>query len=213
MVSASFLGCRRRGKIIDYVLLTFSFSIQHTGLCIEPNPEYWLDLSARRCTVVGAVVGDARMQSVEFILARREYGGIVGFDNTVNMRRKKRSFYTVPLLEILERNQVPQVIDYVSLDIEGAEFFVMEHFPFERYRIRILTIERPPAELRKLLESKDYVLLKILSHFGETLWVHKSELQGGKLDVAALEKFKLPDQKVEMVNLELMNYVEVKNNK
>lgn len=181
------------------------------GLCIEPNPEYWLDLARRRCTVVGAVVGEQRLQEVEFVLARKEYGGIVGFDNSVNIRRKRRSFFTVPLVEVLERNEVPAVIDYLSLDIEGAEWFVMQHFPFERYTIRILTIERPPPELQALLQQKGYILLKMLTDFGETLWVH-SQFQH-QLHVKALDSFALPDQEVERKNLELMNYVEIQKSK
>jgi hypothetical protein len=31
------------------------------------------------------------------------------------------------------------VIDYLSLDVEGAEFIVMKGFPFEKYTISALT--------------------------------------------------------------------------
>lgn len=80
--------------------------------------------------------------------------------------------YTVPLAEIFERYAVPKVIDYFSLDVEGAESFVMSTFPFDKYTFRVLTIERPKPDLQKLLKSKGYVYLQSLSDWGEQVWHH-----------------------------------------
>ena len=55
--------------------------------------------------------------------------------------------------------QAPSVMEYLSLDIEGAEFFVMQHFPFDKYKFLTLTVERP-KQLRKLLEDNNYVYVK-----------------------------------------------------
>lgn len=168
----------------------------YTGLCIEPNPIYWLGLATyRSCQVVAAVVG--KRERVSFSLGDGSNGGIVDnkFDNKSqkNKQQGATTFFTVPLVEILERNNAPAIIDYLSLDVEGAEFFVLEDFPFDNpYLIRIMTIERPTAPLRYLLEEKGFVFLKLLSIFGETLWVHKSQLP--VLDVSSLERFKLPNQ-------------------
>jgi Methyltransferase FkbM domain len=183
------------------------------GLCIEPNPTYWLDLSARRCSLVGAVVGKNRMEQVSFTLAKKEFGGIIGtkFDHT-SLRKgmRPRDFFTVPLLEIFQRNNVPTSIDYLSLDIEGAELYVMEAFPFDQYTIRIITIERPKKALREILEKNGYKLLRILSDFGETLWIHESASTG--LDVPSMDSFDLPNQQTGRKDLEEMNYDYLKRN-
>lgn len=184
------------------------FTQRHSeGLCIEPNPTYWLDLSARRCQLVGAVVGKIRKEKVSFTLAKKEFGGIIGdkFDH-VNVKKgmRPRDFFTVPLLEVLENQNVPQYIDYLSLDIEGAELYVMNSFPFDRYTIRVVTIERPKKALRDVLERNGYKLLRILSDFGETLWIHQAAEKD--LDLQSLDAFDLPDQKVGLKNLEEMNY-------
>ena len=151
-----------------------------TGLCIEPNPGYWYGLSHRNCTVVGAFVGGAMERvKVEF---RGEYSGIAGNRLTKKqLIRMKQGIiepgdqrYTVPMEQILRKFQVPKVIDYLSLDVEGSEWLIMQNFPFEGYRVRIMTVERPPKRLRELLESKGYVFLKNLGTFGETLWAHRS---------------------------------------
>jgi len=48
----------------------------------------------------------------------------------------------------------------------GAEWFVMESFPFDRYTFRLLTVERPPVELvSKQLEAEGYVYVKDHARF------------------------------------------------
>merc|ERR1712187_682079 len=58
---------------------------------------------------------------------------------------------------------VPRVIHYVSLDVEGAEYDVLQDFPFERYVPLSFTIEHHKREPRRtlmhqLLEGRGYVL-------------------------------------------------------
>ena len=78
------------------------------------------------------------------------------------------------LLEIFQRFHTPKVIDYLSLDVEGAEDFVMNSFPFHSYRFNILTVERPSKDLQSILKRNGYILLRQLKNWGETLWIHKS---------------------------------------
>lgn len=148
------------------------------GLCIEPNPGYWYGLSHRKCTVVGALVGGAKEKvKVKF---RGVYGGIVGrMDERLANRKKEpdsqiEERYTAPLNEVFSQYHVPATIDYLSLDVEGAEYLIMKDFPFEQYEIKIMTVERPNEELRTLLAQKGFIFLKDLAWWGETLWAHKS---------------------------------------
>jgi hypothetical protein len=150
------------------------------GLCIEPNPLYWYNLTHYRpnCQLVGAVVGAQRMEKIDFLFSAGDHGGIVGdkFDNR-NKKRKTHVEYTVTLLEILERHNTPKVIDYLSLDVEGAEEFIMQNFPLANYKIRAMTIERPKDGLRKILEQHGYQQVMRLSRWGETLWAHQEFLK------------------------------------
>jgi Methyltransferase FkbM domain len=149
------------------------------GLCIEPNPVYWYGLAHRKCTVVGALMGGKDVQQVNAKF-RGVYGGIVGkIDRKLANRKKEPKApterrYTVPLTQVLEKYQVPKVIDYMSLDIEGAEFLVMQHFPFDTYQIKVLTVERPDQQLHDLFVKHGYLHLKDLTWWGETLWAHQS---------------------------------------
>ena len=49
-----------------------------------------------------------------------------------------------------------QVIDYLSLDVEGAESLVMRTFPFATHTVAMLTVEKPQADLAALLRSHSY---------------------------------------------------------
>jgi hypothetical protein len=150
------------------------------GLCMEPNPMYWYRLAAyRQCTIVGAFVGGTEDgKEVDVILSNHVYGGIVGegFDNQKEKAEEKRNL--VSISTVFQETLVPNVIDYMSLDVEGAESLVMHDFPFDTYKILFLTIERPKEDLRALLVKNGYkVMNKDLSGFGETLWFHEKSLK------------------------------------
>jgi hypothetical protein len=86
-------------------------------------------------------------------------------------------------LDIFEKFHVPAVIDYISLDIEGAEDVVMSSFPFARYRFNLMSVERPSPALSNLLLSQGYQLLTAIKYV-DTIWAHHSILH--QLDRTAL---------------------------
>ena len=179
----------------DATILSNSYALEKNygwkGLCIEPNPAYWYNLTHARknCELVGAVVGRNRMDQLHFKFDNLEHGGIVGedFDNPPRYKHTSSKEYTVTISEIFRKFDVPTIIDYLSLDVEGAEEFIMTDFPFKDYRIRIMTVERPKEKLRKLLESHGYVDILRLSRWGESLWIHECFKE--IMDMTQLEKF------------------------
>ncbi len=185
----------------DATMLSNTYSLEAfhgwNGLCIEPNAKYWARLAFRKCKVIGAIIGETRMEEVVFNFGPKKssnviyhhqrfdggvFGGIVdkNMDNKIDKVKEGQDNmvkrFTVPLEEIFQRNDAPKTIDYFSLDVEGAESIVMMDFPFQKYKFRILSIERPKHELKQRLESNDYVFLRETGGFGETIWAHKSEM-------------------------------------
>lgn len=132
------------------------------GLCIEANPTTFSILRRNRQATCINVCLDERDGEVEFAM-RGVLGGIVspGLDNAERegigaVVRVK----AVPLMTVFAQQQVPSVIDYLSIDIEGAEERVLKGFDFDRYRINCLTIERPSMLLRQLFSENGYVLTR-----------------------------------------------------
>ena len=73
------------------------------------------------------------------------------------------------------------------LAITGAEEFIMKTFPLKKYKVKILTVERPKEGLRKILEDSGYVQVQRLSRWGETLWI-LSDIQA-ELDLSEIANF------------------------
>ena len=148
-------------------------NLDWNGLCMEPNPMYWRQLAFRRCQVVGAVVGGERDALVHFryqAIRGGAYGRI-----TNEGTEGSQPAYTVPLLEVLERYNTPREIDYLSLDVEGAESLIITRFPLNEYKIKVITVERLDEEGMAYLQKYGYVQTYLVRKVvGETLWVHES---------------------------------------
>jgi hypothetical protein len=44
-------------------------------------------------------------------------------------------------LDFLENNNVPKIIDYLSVDIDHANMHVINNFPFDKYQFKLMTFE------------------------------------------------------------------------
>jgi hypothetical protein len=128
------------------------------GLCIEPNPKYWEHLVFRKCHVLAALIGDDRDALVDVMFGTGAFGGIVA-DNLDNKPEFGRSGQrrTTTFANVLQRFQVPKVIHYFSLDVEGAEDMVMNTFPWDQYTFLAITVERPSVQLKQTLKEQGYV--------------------------------------------------------
>ena len=151
------------------------------GVCIEGNPQYWYDHGRyRRCSIVGAFVGgppEEDGQQVDIALGGI-YGGIVaeGMDNDPESTGSTVKRELVSILTVFHEMNVPSVIDYFSLDVEGAESLVMANFPWDNFKFLFMTVERPKPDLKAAFEAHGYYMVKELVDWGETLWAHKDSV-------------------------------------
>lgn len=153
------------------------------GICVEPNPRDFANLQKNRNCICVNKCADEVEGEVEFLLAG-EVGGIID-DETDNSYEKRKDkiddlrdkgnvirVQTVTLETLLDECDAPPVIDYFSLDVEGAETRVLRKFNFDNYIFSALTIERPTPELNQILFDNDYVFVKNARF--DTFYVHKS---------------------------------------
>jgi len=160
-----------------------------TGICIEPNPGMYKKLcKERKCICVPECVDD-EAHEVEFCFRGGMGGGIIGKDTDNNPQHRgahiaaarksaqSKKLKTVTLEYILLKFNAPKVIDYLSLDVEGAEERVLKNFPFDKYIFLTMTIERPSPELNALLFKHGYIFVK--NHQFDTFYVHYT-LPGAK---------------------------------
>lgn len=151
------------------------------GICVEPNAELFRHLIGhRRCICLDCCLYD-KEGHVEFLEAAGVYGGILHEYEPAHLRFTKRVLaqrwtddsrppttrkQARTLRSVLREAAAPPVIDYWSLDTEGSELAILRSFPFEAYRVRVLTVEHNDApvreDLRAYLESRGYTRVRAL---------------------------------------------------
>ncbi len=145
------------------------------GICVEPNDAMFAELSATRaCACFNCCLSDAEGE-VDFLEAAGVYGGIVDCYDPDVLRRLRNILPELggpdrplpiarkagrTIASILRMGAAPGVIDYWSLDTEGSELALLKAFPFDRYSVRVITVEHNclPARgaIRKFLEAKGF---------------------------------------------------------
>jgi methyltransferase FkbM-like protein len=133
------------------------------GICIDP---FASSMDKRTCTVVREVVDAEAGNKVEFQQPGSFSGGILKYAGSwISEEEKKQTvtLTTTTLETILDRAGAPHFINYMNVDIEGAEYVALKVFPFDKYRIGALTIEHNNLEdrrmeMRHLMEANGYRL-------------------------------------------------------
>ena len=170
-----------------------------SGICVEPNPAFFAELKARRrCIVDSSIVSDCR-EKVPFRIDNGQLGGVVADDTDNNPRVRGAQLAQAeiieleafPLNEILDRHNVPRVIDYFSLDVEGCEERVLRTLDFRRYQFRCLTVERPTLGVNAILFEQGYVFVK--NHAFDSFYVHPSVLRNRPLVCEPFEQVPAKD--------------------
>ncbi len=155
------------------------------GICIEGNPKTSKELvKHRNCQCINACV-DESAGIVKFNLAG-VFGGIVdeASSETDTENREVIEVKSTRLDELLKNANAPAIIDYMSIDIEGAEDRALLTFPFDKYRFNAITIERPSVAVRELLHKNGYILIKDMPEL-DCYYVHEKFI--GSYNVNAYE--------------------------
>ena len=173
----SVLGNKPNGFFIelgatDGVVLSNTYFFEKVlgwnGICIEPNPSFHSALTRNRsCNISKFCVSDKDDETLDFAICGHTSGAMI----TAGPFTKSNHIIKVAtktLRSILQLYSAPTTIDYLSLDVEGHEYEVMRHFPFNEYIIQCITVEHNEPhtgpemrmKIRKLLEENGYVFVK-----------------------------------------------------
>jgi FkbM family methyltransferase len=135
------------------------------GICIDPFPT---NMQRRTCQVVRQPVSSESGKKVFF----RKSGMLGGIEPDEATRGKtapapwEAALVTATLDEILAKAHAPSYIDYMSIDIEGAEYDALLGLSLDRYQIGTFTIEhnfetKKRDAIRALLEGRGYVRVRV----------------------------------------------------
>jgi len=167
----------------DGILLSNCFLLEKKykwdGICIEPIPYKFNSLiQNRNCRCINKAVFSKSNLEVDFSI--HKYGeytedGISGMTEYLDKHREKVlknetriKVKTQTLNDILEENNSPDIIDYLSLDTEGTELEILKSVNLNKYKFKIISIEHNHIlerrnEMFKLLSSYNYKLYKSIN--------------------------------------------------
>ncbi|ETC98202.1 FkbM family methyltransferase [Asaia sp. SF2.1] len=142
-----------------------------SGILAEPNP-HWADslLLNREAHIDHSCVyrstGDVvEMRCVTQAPELSHVADIVPSD--IHQREGNRENITVEqvntisLEDLLRKYNAPHIIDYLSIDTEGSELEILQSFRFDRYDVRLISVEHAGDEskreaIRETLESRGF---------------------------------------------------------
>ncbi len=169
---------------LDGILTSNTYTLEKdlgwTGIVVEANPTSYPDVCRNRTSItINAALWSKSREQLEMLDAHGLSSAIQHQDNDTlgDLRRSitKRHFSidTINPTELLERHQAPELIEYLSLDIEGAEMEVLRSFDFKRFKPGLMTIEHSevPAkqnEMRAFLEPLGYKVIQ--RHYDDWYW-------------------------------------------
>lgn len=111
-----------------------------TGVCVEANKERFDKLvQNRKCICINKAIYKENILS-EFAIG----GGIYGIKEALQVPIDKYGvdfIESITMSQLMQNNNVPHIIEYISLDTEGNDFNVLLGFPFEEYEVLLWTIE------------------------------------------------------------------------
>ena len=172
------LGWKQGGFFVEFgatdgVLLSNSWLLEKyfhwNGICAEPNPKFFERLQENRsCRLTSACVHANTGLKMRFVLADA-FGGLADYardDQHVGRRDAYAAVgdvidvTTTSLMDLLDQQGAPAVIDYLSIDTEGSELLILEGIDWSRYQFRCITVEHNYTAQRqgiqKLLEAQGY---------------------------------------------------------
>lgn len=143
-----------------------------TGILAEPNVNFARGLQTnRKCIVETVAVGGGSQVSRSFI----NYGNLSTFAEYSDKDSHKREDGTlthvevITLTELLEKNNAPKVIDFLSIDTEGSELEILTTFNFDKYHFNFICVEH------NFTQNK-FLVLDLLSNNGyKKVWPSYSE--------------------------------------
>jgi hypothetical protein len=164
-----------------------------TGLCVEPNTQFFAQLVvnrpnshcenvclARQAGTVSYIEGSDDTVSpylggIKSNLKAFKYGGEQVIERGIEIYKP-----AMTLASLLDKHCAPPIIEYAAFDVEGSELEILEGFPFQRYTILALSIECDYLmwdDITRLMKSLGYREVSNpynIDKVWERYWLHKS---------------------------------------
>lgn len=146
---------------------TYHFYLNgHTGVCVEANPDTIKDVRERRpndevlCCGCGAVKDEGN--SLKFYVIKGRPSANTFSEDSLNILTAKgfkcEKEIEVPIISLnsIMNQYLSGGADFVSIDVEGYEYTILNDFNFNKYPVLIFCIEKGDERVKNLLIEKGY---------------------------------------------------------
>lgn len=155
------------------------------GICSEPLPSAFEKLIKCRSVVCdnNAVFSESGL-SLDF--SECDFlSGITSFIDGVHQNRAKKGnqiiVKTITLQSLLDNNNAPKIIQYLSLDTEGSELEILKSVDLSKYKFLYINLEHNGVEPRRT-EIRNLLLNNGYLFHGPNQWdddyIHESNIIG-----------------------------------
>lgn len=138
------------------------------GICIEATPYRIQELTDNRPNAVcieSAVFSESNLEldftttSIDFLNVITEYAEISA--DFLNQNGQIIKVRTKTITDILNENNAPENIDYLSIDTNGSEHKVLEGIDFTKYKFNVITVKNSSIterqdRIKEILTSNGY---------------------------------------------------------
>jgi len=161
-----------------------------TGILAEPGKNWHKALKANRNAIIETrCVWEKSEQILEFNetesgeLSTLEMFSSGDMHASSRISGKRYDVETISLQDLLETNNAPKDIDYLSIDTEGSEFQILRGLDFDKFGFNFISCEHNFTEsrekVRELLETNGYLrILEEVSLFDD--WYINEKLAKSK---------------------------------
>jgi len=157
-----FSNCKKRGVFIEIgggngVDLSNTYILEKmfkwTGVVCEPDNRLHTNiLSKRKCFLETAPITNSS-NKIFYFNDKGTYNSYTS--STYNSSAKKLK--SLSLNNLIKKYQLTKNIDYISIDTEGNELDIIKNFNFNKYNVKIFTIEH---NFQKNIRENIYKILK-----------------------------------------------------
>ena len=157
-----FSDCKKKGTFIEIgggngVDLSNTYILEKKfkwrGVICEPDRRLHANILAKRkCFLETKPVSNSLNKNI-YLYFRGLYDSYTSLSYSPSAKKLK----SISLNNLIEKYKLGKNIDYISLDTEGNELDIIKNFSFNKYNVKIFTIEH---NFKKKMRKKIYKILK-----------------------------------------------------
>jgi len=157
-----FSNCKKKGTFIEIgggngVDLSNSYILEKKfkwrGVICEPDSRLHSNILAKRkCFLETRPVSSSVNKNIYFY-----FKGLYDSYASLSYSPSAKKLKSISLNNLIKKYQLGKNIDYISIDTEGNELDIIKNFNFNKYNVKIFTIEH---NFKKKIRERIYKILK-----------------------------------------------------